>query len=122
MSDLFVLALSQPRADDAAAGAAGALGCAGCGAFFIFIVVALIALQVSLLVWVARDAKARGMDAAVLWMIFVSPRRCSACWSTSSRARRAPSCRVRRATTSACRRPPGAPTAGTEDEAMTKAE
>ena len=71
MSDLFVLALSQPRADDAAAGAAGALGCAGCGAFVIFIVVAVIALQVALLVWVARDAKARGMDAAVLWMIFV---------------------------------------------------
>ena len=37
MSDFFVLALSQPRADDAAAGAAGVLGCAGCGAFFIFI-------------------------------------------------------------------------------------
>ena len=57
MSDFFVLALSQPRADDAAAGAAGVLGCAGCGAFFIFIAVALIALQVSLLVWVAKTPR-----------------------------------------------------------------
>lgn len=29
------------------------------------------ALNIALLVWVARDAKARGMDNAVLWMVLV---------------------------------------------------
>jgi uncharacterized membrane protein YhaH (DUF805 family) len=51
--------------------AAGALACAGCGGFFFFIILLTFALQVALLVWVVRDAKARGMDAAVIWMIFV---------------------------------------------------
>jgi uncharacterized membrane protein YhaH (DUF805 family) len=45
--------------------------CAGMGGFMIFIVVAVIALNIALLVWVARDAKARGMDSSVLWMILV---------------------------------------------------
>ena len=51
--------------------AAGALACAGCGGFFLFLVFGALALQIGLLVWVARDAKARGMDSAVLWMLFV---------------------------------------------------
>jgi hypothetical protein len=29
------------------------------------------ALDIALLVWVARDAKARGMDSSVLWMLLV---------------------------------------------------
>ncbi len=37
----------------------------------IFIPIAIIALNIALLVWVARDAKARGMDSAVLWMVLV---------------------------------------------------
>ncbi|HEU4711838.1 MAG TPA: PLDc N-terminal domain-containing protein [Pyrinomonadaceae bacterium] len=51
--------------------------CAGCGicggSIFVLIVIPLviIALNIALLVWVARDAKARGMDSAVLWMILV---------------------------------------------------
>ena len=44
---------------------------AGCGFFVIFLVVAIIVLDVALLVWVARDAKARGMDSSVLWMLLV---------------------------------------------------
>ena len=51
--------------------AAGALACAGCGGFFILLILLTFALQIALLVWVARDAKARGMDSAVIWMIFV---------------------------------------------------
>jgi uncharacterized membrane protein YhaH (DUF805 family) len=66
MHDL-VVALSQPRADDAA----GALACAGCGGLGLLIVVGFFVLQIALLVWVARDAKARGMDGAVIWMLFV---------------------------------------------------
>jgi hypothetical protein len=35
------------------------------------VIVAWIALIIALLVWVARDAKARGMDSAILWMLLV---------------------------------------------------
>jgi uncharacterized membrane protein YhaH (DUF805 family) len=49
---------------------AAAGGCALCGSL-IFIPIAIFALNIALLVWVARDAKARGMDGAVLWMILV---------------------------------------------------
>ena len=49
---------------------AAAAGCGVCSSL-LFIPIALIALNIALLVWVARDAKARGMDSAVLWMILV---------------------------------------------------
>ncbi len=39
--------------------------------FAILIPIAFVALNIALLVWVARDAKSRGMDSAVLWMILV---------------------------------------------------
>ena len=57
---------NQPESNDAAAAA----GCAACGVL-IFIPIAIFILDIALLVWVARDAKARGMDNAVLWMILV---------------------------------------------------
>jgi len=53
---------------DAGAGAGAACGCLG---FFGFVIIAVIALNIALLVWVARDAKSRGMDSAVIWMILV---------------------------------------------------
>lgn len=34
-----------------------------------FVVIAAFALNVAMLVWVARDAKSRGMDSAVIWML-----------------------------------------------------
>jgi hypothetical protein len=51
--------------------------CAACGTcggsmlVLILVPVAIIALNIALLVWVARDAKSRGMDSAVVWMILV---------------------------------------------------
>ena len=33
--------------------------------------VVLLIVQIALLVWVAKDSKSRGMDNAVVWMIFV---------------------------------------------------
>ena len=45
--------------DDSAGAAAGCFACSG---FIVFLIVAVIALNIALLVWVARDAKARGMD------------------------------------------------------------
>lgn len=56
--------------NNAAGAAGGAAVCGVCGTF-IFIPIALIALNIALLVWVARDAKARGMDSSVLWMLLV---------------------------------------------------
>jgi hypothetical protein len=50
---------------------AAAGGCFACSGALLFVIVALIALNIALLVWVARDAKARGMDSAILWMILV---------------------------------------------------
>lgn len=48
-----------------------AAACAACGGFFFFIIIAAIAINIAILVWVARDAKARGMDSGVLWMLLV---------------------------------------------------
>ena len=64
---MIVATVLDQRNDDAA----GALACAGCGGFFLLLVVAVFVLQIALLVWVARDAKSRGMDGAVIWMLFV---------------------------------------------------
>ena len=47
-----------------------AAGFACCGTFF-FLIVAFVVINVALLVWVARDAKARGMDGAAIWMLLV---------------------------------------------------
>jgi uncharacterized membrane protein YhaH (DUF805 family) len=60
---------------DGSGDAAG--GCAACGAcgmgigVLVFLFLAILALNIALLVWVARDAKARGLDNSVLWMILV---------------------------------------------------
>jgi hypothetical protein len=43
----------------------------GCLGFLGLIIVGVIALNIALLIWVARDAKSRGMDNAVVWMILV---------------------------------------------------
>jgi uncharacterized membrane protein YhaH (DUF805 family) len=50
-----------------------ARGCAACGCCgtFIFVPIVLLVISIALLIWVARDAKARGMDDAVLWMLLV---------------------------------------------------
>ncbi len=50
---------------------AGCAACGGCGGLLLMCWLGLVALQIALLVWVARDAKARGMDSAVLWMLLV---------------------------------------------------
>ncbi|MCL4217381.1 MAG: hypothetical protein KJ052_10315 [Candidatus Hydrogenedentes bacterium] len=63
----------QQTSDEEAAAACAACGTFGCGSFIVLLVVCIVvfALHVALLVWVARDAKSRGMDSAVLWMILV---------------------------------------------------
>src|SRR5438094_1461483 len=49
----------------------GPLVACGCLGFLGVVIVAIIALHIALLIWVARDAKSRGMDNAVVWMILV---------------------------------------------------
>ena len=65
----------SPSAEDAAGGCLACGTCAGGGVVGVIIMVVivggLIALSIALLVWVARDAKNRGMDNAVMWMILV---------------------------------------------------
>jgi hypothetical protein len=65
VSSVLALQVRNPNPDAAAASACGCLG------FFGFVIIAVIVLNIALLIWVARDAKARGMDSAILWMILV---------------------------------------------------
>ncbi|HEY0264572.1 MAG TPA: PLDc N-terminal domain-containing protein [Granulicella sp.] len=60
-------AFAQRGYNDAATEAAG-FAC--CGSLFLIPVVLFI-LNIAMLVWVARDAKARGLDNSVLWMLLV---------------------------------------------------
>ena len=60
-------AFGQNEMEDAAA-----LGvCATCSGVMLLIPITLLALNIYLLIWVAKDAKARGLDNSVLWMIVV---------------------------------------------------
>jgi hypothetical protein len=43
----------------------------GCLGFFGMVMVGIIALNIALLIWVARDAKSRGLPNDILWMILV---------------------------------------------------
>jgi FtsH-binding integral membrane protein len=66
------LAQNQGGNPGDACGAAGGCGaCGGLGILAILIPIAVIVLNVALLIWVAKDAKARGLDNSVMWMILV---------------------------------------------------
>jgi len=64
-------ALAQHRPSDDAAGCAACGSCGLLGGLLILIPICILVLNIALLVWVARDAKSRGMDSAVLWMVLV---------------------------------------------------
>jgi hypothetical protein len=69
---LSTMAFAQTPGQPSDAQACAACGTCGAGAgMMIMIPVIFFALNIALLVWVARDAKARGMDNAVLWMALV---------------------------------------------------
>ena len=59
------------RDEDAAAAAAAGTACAACGGLFIVVIIGILVLNIALLVWVTRDAKNRGIENAVLWLIVV---------------------------------------------------
>ncbi len=66
----LLLAASAAFARNSDDPAAAAAGCAVCSTFLLIPVV-LFVLNIALLIWVARDAKSRGMDSAILWMVLV---------------------------------------------------
>lgn len=69
---LVVSPLLAQTATPGAEEAAAACGICGGGVLLFFVViVGLLALNIAMLVWVARDAKNRGMDSAVGWMFLV---------------------------------------------------
>ena len=57
--------------DDLAEAAAASGGCLACGGFFMILFLGILALNIALLVWTFRDAKNRGMDNAVVWLVVV---------------------------------------------------
>ena len=67
---LAVAATAFAKNSDDQAAAASAAGCAVCSTF-LFIPILFFVVSVALLVWVAKDARARGMDVAILWMLLV---------------------------------------------------
>lgn len=51
---------------------AAALGaCAAMGGVMLLIPVVILAINIAMLVWVAKDSKARGMDNSIIWMLLV---------------------------------------------------
>lgn len=52
-------------------GAAALGACATCSGVMLLIPIGILAINIYLLVWVSKDAKARGLDNSVLWMIVV---------------------------------------------------
>lgn len=63
---LFGSAFAQEMTDGEAAAA-----CAACSGGFLFFIIAIFVINIAMLVWVARDAKARGMGNPIGWLIFV---------------------------------------------------
>jgi hypothetical protein len=61
----------QPGADEAAARASGCAACGTCGVLVATLSIAMLAVHILILVWVARDAKARGVDSPVLWLLLI---------------------------------------------------
>ncbi len=67
----LVAQTKTPSDADAAAAGVGSAACCGSFLFVIIFIIAVFVLNIALLIWVAKDAKARGMDSSVVWMILV---------------------------------------------------
>lgn len=55
---------------DSAIASNDAAACGGCGSI-LFIIIAIFVINIMILVWVAKDAKARGMGSPIGWLILV---------------------------------------------------
>ena len=68
---VFDVLLSFPFFASAQEEEEGCLACLGCSGGFFFFIVLIFIVNIALLAWVAKDAKNRGMDSPILWMILV---------------------------------------------------
>lgn len=57
--------------DDAVGAAAGAGVCAMLSGILLLIPIVIIAVNIAMIVWVAKDSKARGMENSIVWMLLV---------------------------------------------------
>ncbi len=62
---------TSQQGDPSPEGGAAACSCCGGGLLMIVVPSVIVVLNIALLIWVARDAKSRNMDSAVIWMILV---------------------------------------------------
>jgi len=66
LSSLAVLSPASPTPEEVAG------ACVGCGMFILILPIAVLALHICLMVWVARDCKARGQREMVGWLILLA--------------------------------------------------
>jgi hypothetical protein len=67
----FSMSAQPAQVDPTAPAAAGCAACGGGLLLILLVILAGLAINIALLVWVARDAKNRGMDNSMLWMVLV---------------------------------------------------
>lgn len=65
---LLITVLSYSDAQAASSDAAVGMACGG----FLFFIALIIVINIAILVWVTKDAKARGMGSPMGWLIFVA--------------------------------------------------
>jgi hypothetical protein len=69
MTAIVTLIAALPAVAFAAGDTAACGACAGCGGIMILIPIVFVVLGIFYMVWVAKDAKSRGMENSILWMI-----------------------------------------------------
>ena len=70
LSAAAVFAQETPTPEDTASPSAAAAGAlAACGMGMLLIPLIILAINIALMIWVGKDAKARGMENHVLWMV-----------------------------------------------------
>jgi hypothetical protein len=62
-------AFAQGEFDDAAAAGVGAGVCAMLSGIALLIPITILAVTIAMVVWVGKDAKARGMENSIVWML-----------------------------------------------------
>jgi uncharacterized membrane protein len=66
---VFAQDVSPTPEDTASPSAAAAAGLAACGVGMLLFPLIILAINIALMIWVGKDAKARGMENHVLWMV-----------------------------------------------------
>ena len=64
---VYGMAFAQYRSSDST----GLFACGACGGSFLFSIIAIAVINIAILVWVAKDSKARGMGSSIGWLILV---------------------------------------------------